>query len=133
MRSVVTEESTPLLLKVGIAVLIGAVVLMGVMMYLNSNNSSKIQDERDRLKRENIDLQQQYDALSDSILYYDKNQKLLEKQIVDRNIRIEILRSHFKTIRQEYDKEITDIRSDSTVASFRAITDIFRQHDSNSY
>lgn len=130
MKYAVTEENTPLLLKIGIIVLVIAVFLTGFIIYMDHDNTVKIRNERDDLKIENRNIKTQFNNLSDSLVFYDKNQKELLSQIKNRNILIETLREHYKTIQNDYDKEIDDIHSDSTATAFRAINDIFRQHDS---
>ena len=104
---------------------------MGIIIYLNHDNTVRIRNERDKLKIENIELQKKFNILSDTLADYNEAKKLLQQQIIDRNRLIETLRGHFKTIQEDYDEEINDIHSDSTITTFRAINDIFRQHDSS--
>lgn len=130
LRSVVTEENSPQIHKALIGVLIVVVVILGVLLYMNSDMTSRIENERNVLKADNIVLKKEFDALSDKLLYYIEDQKHHDKEIDKRNKVIATLEKEFDKIKSDYDKEIIDIRSDSTITAFDAITDIFREHNS---
>lgn len=130
-KIVIAERQKPILSKILIGTLIIAVLIMGGLLYLNSDTTSKLENEKEALKAHNVTLQQEYDNLSDSIIHYIEDEKYYEKEIELRNKRIEQLKKGFTQIQKDYDKEINDIHTDSTVSAFRAINDIFRQHDSS--
>lgn len=129
-KFVVTEENTPLLHKTIIIILLVGLTITGILLYMNSNTTTRLENEKNILKAHNVTLQKQYDDLSDSIISYIEDQKHYEKGIKLRDRQIEQLRKSFVQIQKDYDEEIIDIRSDSTITAFRSITDIFIQHSS---
>lgn len=126
----VMEENSLLLRNVLIIILLVGLTITGVLLYMNSNMTTRLEDEKEALKAHNVTLQKQYDDLSDSIVSYIEDQKHYEKGIKLRDHQIDQLIKSFVQIQKDYDKEIIDIRSDSTITAFRAITDIFLQHSS---
>lgn len=111
-------------------ILLVGLTITGILLYMNSNTTTRLENEKNVLKAHNVTLQKQYDDLSDSIISYIGDQKHYEKGIKLRDRQIEQLRKNFVQIQKDYDEEIIDIRSDSTITAFRAITDIFLQHSS---
>jgi peptidoglycan hydrolase CwlO-like protein len=127
LRYVETVESIPLKYKIVIGVLSVLLVIAVIVGSIGGNRLYNLQFKRDALEEKNLILQKDFDNLSNSIVHYRNIQEESDKRIDTRTASINRLNRNFKTINDDYLKEIDDITSGAISDDLSKLSGVIRK------
>lgn len=110
-----------------VSILVVGLIICGYFLFRNNDYIKFLKKESNEYKTKNELLKNQIAVKDGTLVIYEHQFDSIQNI---RNERYNPKKGGFKQINDQYEEDLHNIANDDAVASFRAISDIFRQHSS---